>query len=174
MFKQWLFLMVVMLSGALAGDHAARAADASDLPPVDPPGRWHVLTQDDATSDSKCIGNPVTPLCAVETVLACFTRRDDRLCQVGMGLDHLPGRIRLNKRPDLSEHYRVVAVEKIKAPWRSKINGERLASGDAVLKILSVLCQNKVCEKPMGTPTAYLARPVDRHWAVITWESPPW
>lgn len=113
MFRQWLFLAVVALPVFVIGGGLAVAAEPSDLPPIDPPGVWHTLTQDDATTDSKCIGNPVTPLCAVETIRACFTRRDDSLCQIGMGLDHLPGLSLTNKRPELSERYRVVSVKKI-------------------------------------------------------------
>lgn len=36
----------------------------------------------DSRSSSKCIGNPVTPLCAVETYFACRTRADLKLCMI--------------------------------------------------------------------------------------------
>ncbi len=49
-------------------------------PGEEPPGELRVLTFYDATTTSKCIGNPVTPLCAVETVEACFWRRNARFC----------------------------------------------------------------------------------------------
>ncbi len=32
-------------------------------------------------ADSACIGNPITPLCAVETWIACITREDLSLCR---------------------------------------------------------------------------------------------
>ena len=37
------------------------------------------ITRTEATS--QCIGDPRTPLCAVETLLACFTRHDMSLCR---------------------------------------------------------------------------------------------
>ena len=37
------------------------------------------ITQTGATS--QCIGDPRTPLCAVETLIACFTRHDMSLCR---------------------------------------------------------------------------------------------
>jgi hypothetical protein len=33
------------------------------------------------TASSACIGSAATPLCAVETLLACLTRNDDALCR---------------------------------------------------------------------------------------------
>ena len=39
------------------------------------------------TADSACIGDPITPLCAVETWVACFTRADLSLCRA-VGQDY--------------------------------------------------------------------------------------
>jgi len=39
-----------------------------------------ILTQKNDTSTSKCVGAPKTPLCAVETFLACHLRRQIDLC----------------------------------------------------------------------------------------------
>ena len=47
------------------------------------PEFWRI-TQTDATST--CIGDPKTPLCAVETLIACGARRDLRLCRIA-GVD---------------------------------------------------------------------------------------
>ena len=38
-------------------------------------------------ADSACIGNPITPLCAVETWIACITREDLSLCRA-VGQDY--------------------------------------------------------------------------------------
>ena len=40
-----------------------------------------------STADSACIGSPVTPLCAVETWIACFARGDLSLCRA-VGQDY--------------------------------------------------------------------------------------
>lgn len=76
------------------------------LPPPDPPGSWRKLTHDQATTTSTCIGNPVTPLCAVETYWACFLHRRPELCDmVGAGVRPLEV---VPKVPDLREEYRVL------------------------------------------------------------------
>ena len=45
------------------------------------------ITQNEATTTSACIGDPKTPLCAVETFLACAVRRDMSLCR-RVGVDN--------------------------------------------------------------------------------------
>ncbi len=44
--------------------------------------RWRTLTDRDETTTSKCIGKPVTPICAVETARACFDRSRIDLCRM--------------------------------------------------------------------------------------------
>ncbi len=44
--------------------------------------RWRTLTFSDETTTSKCIGKPVTPICAVETFEACFKRSQIELCRM--------------------------------------------------------------------------------------------
>jgi hypothetical protein len=61
--------------GALA---LAACDDASEV---------RVIAPDAATST--CIGDPKTPECAVETLLACLSRDDGRLCEVAiLGAEH--------------------------------------------------------------------------------------
>src|SRR3546814_10964403 len=52
---------------------------AAQLPAVDAPGQYRLIGPP-GRSDSRCIGRPDTPLCAVETLLACFARREAALC----------------------------------------------------------------------------------------------
>lgn len=159
----------------LMGGHGALAADASDLPPIDQPSHWRVLTQDDSTSDSKCIGKPVTPLCAVETIRACFVREDDSLCQIGMGLDHLPGLIHLIDREGLvglGERYRIVAAAKIGKKKRSPINGERPEAGDVLVDVIDLYCRGQKCSRSSSRPTTYLMRHQEERWIVLTWDTP--
>ncbi len=44
--------------------------------------RWRTLTDRDETTTSKCIGKPLTPICAVETFFACFNRKQIGLCRM--------------------------------------------------------------------------------------------
>lgn len=76
-------LAVFMLLSALIPPAMAQTpADDPDLPQPDPPGVWHRVTRSDDTTESKCIGNPVTPICAIETYLACFQRLQPELCRL--------------------------------------------------------------------------------------------
>ena len=43
-------------------------------------GELRVMTNDDVTSASTCIGKPVTPLCAAETVAACLVGLHKSFC----------------------------------------------------------------------------------------------
>jgi hypothetical protein len=62
---------------------APDAADAAgpDLPRPDPRGTWQAMTHDDATTTSKCLGSRESPMCVVETELACKLRGDMDLCR---------------------------------------------------------------------------------------------
>lgn len=53
------------------------SAQAADWPAVDPPAGYRLLG---AGQPGQGACN-VTPLCAVETLLACFSRRDETLCR---------------------------------------------------------------------------------------------
>lgn len=58
------------------------------LPPITPKGQYFVMTKDKETTTSDCVGNPKTPMCAVETLLACFVRVVDYLCQTALGVPY--------------------------------------------------------------------------------------
>ena len=84
-------LMLGLVStGHAGGEVAVSAPDANAdvlAPPTakPKPARWRIMTMEDATSTSRCIGDPRTPLCAVETLMACFIRRQVRLCTISEG-----------------------------------------------------------------------------------------
>jgi len=50
-----------------------------DLAKPDPPGRWRMIGYSAATSP--CIGQLTTPVCAVETLMACETQSNGELCR---------------------------------------------------------------------------------------------
>ena len=150
------------------------AAEPSDLPPIDPPNHWHVLTQDDASSDSKCIGNPVTPLCAVETIRACGVRASDELCRVGMGLADQPGLMRGPAQPATSELYRIVNAVLISRGNRKKFTFDdfRPEIGDVVIQLLDRPCSLGTCGVTMQNPTSYRVRKGAAAWHVEDWATP--
>ena len=171
MFRRWLILAMVLIGG-----RGALAAEPSDLPPIDPPNHWHVLTQDDASSDSKCIGNPVTPLCAVETSLACFIRHDDELCRVGTGSMELPGLSGGVRQPVHTIRYRIVSSLIVTENNRQKVAIDRMQPdiGDVALQLKDVDCYSGRCQEPVGPPRTYLVRRGATGWYAADWAAPRW
>lgn len=118
-------------------------AQTSDpvLPTPDPPGVWRSLTQDEATTTSRCIGNPVTPLCAVETYWTCFLRRQPELCDmVEAGVKPLPNVVR---RPDRREDYRVVYARRpspLDPVDRATEGNMKPQPGDVVIALMRRIC----------------------------------
>jgi len=178
------FSAALVLAAALP----ALAADDVPLPPLTPKGEYLVMTQDDATSSSKCIGNPATPMCAVETLLACFVRGKDHLCQSALGVawDKVPDFVSKLDWPPVI--YRVVRREVLDDrhfPWRPQRDmdwrpGELdLRAADIRIDLVRKECWEKVtvpcaCEAPARGPrgaTAYIVRHEKGRWAVVTWGS---
>lgn len=87
-------LTTLILSGLLAGGKVWAAGHSPEgsrdrIENASPPqaGTKGRITRDTRTTTSKCVGNPVTPLCAIETYIACFVRRKETLCNdVGVGV----------------------------------------------------------------------------------------
>ncbi len=168
----------------LAAAFPALAQDAP-LPPLTPEGEYLVMTQDDSTSTSDCIGNPVTPLCAVETVIACFERGNDDLCRIGQGLAQNPGIV-----PEMETYgfllYRVVRREVVtdrRFPWPPKRDlsdrpGElSVQAGDIRIDTVDKSCSEfmetpKTCRSTWGNRRTYIVRQEGDRWSVIIWGDP--
>lgn len=184
---------------ALATALPAYAGNDADLPPLTPKGQFLVTTFDDATTSSKCIGNPITPLCAVETILTCFYREDIHLCQIGMDIDFDPGFLGNPDRPqpefdesmrriqsESDQIYRIVRREVLTdrrfpwqprraLPWRPGELNEKI--GDIRIDVVEKECPHKIpaayCStRPSWTHIAYIVRRQGNHWVVITWGDP--
>jgi len=69
------------LSGA-AGVIAAAPLPMPATMPVRPEPKWKRITNFGADTQTDCIGNPKTPVCAVETFVACLAYRDGDLCAI--------------------------------------------------------------------------------------------
>lgn len=48
----------------------------------EPKAKWKRITNFGAETQTDCIGNPKTPICAVETFIACLAYRDGDLCAI--------------------------------------------------------------------------------------------
>jgi hypothetical protein len=136
----------------------------AQLPAVDPVGHYRLIGSPDR-SDSGCIGRPETPLCAVETLLACFARRDPALCRtVWSGGEAAAGVLAALGSSKYWWSYRVAAVE-------------QPAVGEAVIAVAGRHCGLQMrepdCTTTPAPPTRYRVRQVDGRWQVMDWQSQP-
>lgn len=146
-------LACAMSSGALA-----------QLPSPDPAGQYRLIGPAER-SDSRCIGKPETPLCAVETLLACFARLEATLCwQVW----HPPGAggalFGRNPPPPYWWSYRIAAAEQI-SPDEAEI---AIAGRHCGLQMTT-----PDCYATPAPPTRYRVRRMGNAWQVVDWASPP-
>lgn len=171
-FSVTLLLSLCINAMVFAGD-----MQKVDLPPIDPPDHWHDLTYDDATSTSKCIGDPETPLCAVETVLACFMRAKVELCRIGSGDKNYPAMITTETQPALAQRYWVADVDIVTVKNKSsfaKVRYLKPKIDDIAIKIHKVDCYFGKCPKPVGPPAIYLVRKNGDKWMAADWATPRW
>ena len=173
-------LAVFLVSAALP----ALAADDVPLPPITPVDGYFVMTQDDTTTSSKCIGDPKTPLCAVETVIACFIRGDDDLCRIGMGLEKTPGLTFLRLPPEIYWVVRREVLMEQTIPWRSheldwRPGEASVQAGDIRIDVVEKVCSkgefsHTACETDPDVPaiSTYIVRRRGDRWAVIDWRPP--
>ena len=147
---------------------------------ADPRGTWRKLTWDEATTTSKCIGNPITPICAVETKTACFDLKRNDLCLRSIqSSDH---RVFINDGDDddlprwLFWEYRILRVEKIDPGQRIAVLSEMAHPGDYLVDLRARQCivASGECPPDMGPPTTHLVRKFGEEWRVITWDTPRW
>ena len=154
----------------------SRDFDAPFAP--DHKGEWRVVTLTGGTST--CIGDPVTPLCVVETYLACYLRAMVELCRTAMArFWRQPSRVhwRANERYYLI--YRLAAAAPVTAESmrRGLIELPR-QPGDIRMWVEKRRCWT-------GTPiddcllsdrdTGYILRRSGRRWALVaTTIGPEW
>ena len=98
---------VTLLTAAVATGAVPAAADE----------RLAIRHMGETTATSTCIGNPVTPMCAIDTVLACNVRKQLNLCEaVGLGMlrppdrkytvDYYVVRVHVLRPEDIKEEFR--------------------------------------------------------------------
>ena len=66
---------ILMAAGTAVAEEGLATADAP------PPAGWQVVGHGAADTTSRCIGDPKTPRCAMETLMACPIRGDYDLCR---------------------------------------------------------------------------------------------
>lgn len=83
-------------------------ATAADVLPADPPGVWHKVTQDDATTSVKCGREPKSAMCVIQLFLECALRSDNDLCRIAYGLPNDPDRFTVAPVPNEYTLYRLI------------------------------------------------------------------
>jgi hypothetical protein len=113
---------------------AVERTEDLDLPTPDKPGTWRWMTQDPKTTTSRCVGETKTPLCTIETFLACRIRANDELCGIA-GSETGYGNHSLDR--DEYTRYRVAKVTR----WDERNLGRRRWEvGDLWIDVLEWDC----------------------------------
>ena len=138
----------------------------------DPEGVWRTITQTESTSD--CIGEPVTPMCAVDTRWACYQWNRQDLCEISVKDFYAGGRFQGGPPPSYTR-YRVVGVrivakaERIVRP-RHVLNVE---AGDVHIDLIDGICWpvNDYCSTS-EVPTTYTLRKFGDRWKILVSYTP--
>jgi hypothetical protein len=167
--------LLAILIGATAG--AAFAGGDPDLPAPSRRGEWRMLTSHDETTTSQCIGNPETPLCAVESLLACLWRRDETACLAARTPEDSwvsPNEEAVRRAKSVIHPYRVIGARRIRRDefrpdlqglsdqecWSPQCQGRRLwRLGD-----VRIVMEEKWCEPRNSPPSAVCEPPERRCW----------
>ncbi|CAA6604679.1 exported hypothetical protein [Rhodospirillaceae bacterium LM-1] len=149
------------LLGVLAGFLALGAAWPVMADEKFDPKQVRVITPSNATS--KCIGDPKTPICAVETLLACFARQKAELCK----LVEAPEADLGDSTQEIT--YRVLfskIIHKRDIP-KSLADSYWIKPGYAEVEIEEVAFNNVKCSD--FCRVSYALRPSPTGWIVIEW-----
>lgn len=148
---------------------------AQELPPLAQPGQWLYVTQDDDTSSSRCIGWPGTPICAVETLLACFQRDRQDLCRmVDDGADQYAQIFSSPADPTKYLAYRVLAALRIDAASPRAGQAAQARDGDVLLTIDQREGRFGQAAQATGAPAGafLLRRQPEGGWKIVSWGDP--
>ena len=125
----------------------------------------------ESRSTSTCIGDPRTPACAVETVIACFALHRIELCRAA-GVEKTVD-LALMEAPGVVE-YVIKAVRELEPGdrycWRGNPGG-RCVIYETGLFSVSVLRKIGRGAGAVSLQTDYLVREVDGRWRVLEWAS---
>jgi hypothetical protein len=136
-----------------------------------PPGEQRVLTYDLARSTSRCIGNPVTPLCAAETWEACHFFYEPDYCAT-IGSPWSPETVAVGYHFLFTRlYYRVLAFRRLDGRWPYCFNayGPCGQAGDVVVEIKQKLCNRHGCQGWTTGVGRFITRPVGDRWVFVDW-----
>lgn len=166
-------LTALILLPILAGPPALAAGDDPDLPAQSM--AWHYITDEDSSTSSHCLGRPDSPLCATETLLACFQRNQFELCRmVDDGAEQYASAFASPAPADRYLAYRIVLSKRLAGGDMTEDESGKARAGD----VLIVLDQR---DGAIGRAAPSSGAPVQRFllrraeggtWKVVTWGGP--
>lgn len=124
------------------------------------------ITRTDSTSP--CIGDPKTPLCAVETFIACFVRRQIQLCgRVGASISPSGDRYGATE-------YRILSIDLRKSLDYSELDGTLVPDRatervELLLEERACLGQQTVCPESPEDLFLYYVLPSPLGWVLEGW-----
>lgn len=145
------------------------------LPPPTPAGQWRYITQEDAASSSHCIGQPDRPICAVETLLACFQRNQIELCRmVDDGTDQYAQVFSQPADPGKYLAYRILAASRLNGSGPKNSQTGNARAGDVLLTVDQREGQLGRYARATGAPAQdfLLRRQADGYWKIVSWGDP--
>lgn len=131
--------------------------------------RWRTLTDRDETTTSKCIGKPVSPICAVETLEACFKRKQIELCRMASLNGESEKFEDLGPRfPDRKTEYTIIKYQTIRRVPANLRDVGWIKRGDVDVHITLRSCPvaRDTCTGERIESFAYMTRHVGDHWLV--------
>ena len=142
----------------------------ASAPPRDTGRQIRRVTQTTATSD--CIGDPRTPLCALDTLVACTARRDHSLCNRALWRD-----MRVLWPAGTARGTAEYVVAESKVMTKSDIDSEIVTlagphvPGDIRFVLLERYCSATlpICKSGGWYLTYYWVRKKHDSWRLIAW-----
>lgn len=163
MRTQWLVMAV-----SIGLVHSAHAEESWQ-------GRWSVdlpftkwMMPASASRTSDCIGRPVSPVCAAETWMACFSMRDPSLCERA-------GVKGVKFHPDWKSFaffYEVISIKQVSPRNAAAIgsDSEWIRAGYAHVRVAGRACVvGQPCERTGLSVRDYFLRPAGNAWQLTGW-----
>lgn len=154
---------------------ASTSASASDLPPADPPDFWREIGPRHASST--CIGSKASPICMLDTLMACFRRGGD-ICYRAMSEQDIARSLARTNPPDsLILTYRIIDAKLAKKDEEGGYYERK--SGDTIIVYEMRRCYSRpndqrVCSKeryPLPNDELTVRREGDL-WRIIDYGQP--
>ena len=131
--------------------------------------RWRTMTFSDETTTSKCIGKPVTPICAVETLRACFKRKQIELCRMAY-LNGESEKFDLgHSSPEHKTEYAIIKYQTIRRIPSDLRDVTWMKRGDVRIETAERSCPltRGTCADERSKRFLYMTRRVSDRWVVI-------